>query len=195
MVEFYIKLKYNVNVIFSTEDYMTKSEYIDFIKQEFEIFPDYPFSDDTIVFRHSDNKKWFALIMDVPKVKFNCNSNESVTVVNLKCDTLLIGSLVLEEGIFPAYHMNKSHWISVWIDDNTDIEKIKWLAEISFNLTKKSGKKTMKEPLVIFTTRGLIIFLIIKERKPRIVVNFTCFDIKIKVFILIATVNSNTNKI
>ena len=33
--------------------------------------------------------------------------DESIDVVNLKCDPLLIGSLRSEPGFFPAYHMNK----------------------------------------------------------------------------------------
>lgn len=59
------------------------------------------------VFRHNNNQKWFALIMDVPKNKIGLQGTGLIDVVNFKCDTLLIGSLRCEPGFFPAYHMNK----------------------------------------------------------------------------------------
>ena len=74
------------------------------------IYPNYE------VFRHSNNQKWFAVIMDVPKSKFGLQSEERIDVVNLKCDSFLIGSLLTEKGFFPAYHMSKSNWISVALD-------------------------------------------------------------------------------
>ena len=89
------------------------------------------------VYRHKDNKKWFALIMDLPKAKLFGTSQATITVMNLKCDPLLIGSLLSEKGIYPAYHMNKSHWISVIIGDTAEEEKVKWLLDLSFELTKK----------------------------------------------------------
>ena len=55
-------------------------------------------------------------------------------VVNFKCDPILIDSLRNEDGFFPAYHMNKEHWITVSLDDVCD-EKIKMLLDISFELT------------------------------------------------------------
>ncbi|MBQ2244928.1 MAG: MmcQ/YjbR family DNA-binding protein, partial [Oscillospiraceae bacterium] len=36
-----------------------------------------------------------------------------IIVVNLKCDTRLIGSFREEPGIFPGWHMNKAHWLTV----------------------------------------------------------------------------------
>lgn len=79
--------------------------------------------------------------MDLPKSKFGVSDNENISVVNLKCDPLLIGSLTKDEGIFPAYHMNKAYWVSVWLDGTVEREKIEWLLNLSFDLTKGSNKK------------------------------------------------------
>ena len=79
--------------------------------------------------------------MDIPKSKFGVSDNENISVVNLKCDPLLIGSLTKDEGIFPAYHMNKAYWVSVWLDGTVEREKIEWLLNLSFDLTKGSNKK------------------------------------------------------
>ncbi len=89
------------------------------------------------VYRHSSNNKWFAVVMDIPKSKLGLTDDETAYVVNLKCDPILIGSLYKDNGIFPAYHMNKSYWITVLLDGTVDDEKIKWLLDISFLLTNK----------------------------------------------------------
>lgn len=93
------------------------------------------------VYRHSSNKKWFAIMMDIPKSKLGLEDEGNISVVNLKCDPLLIGSLIKDDGIYPAYHMNKSYWVSVALNGTADDEKIKWLLNLSFDLTKKQPKK------------------------------------------------------
>lgn len=50
------------------------------------------------VFRHRNNKKWFALIMDVPQNKLGIAGNKIVDIANFKCDPDLIGSLRMEKG-------------------------------------------------------------------------------------------------
>lgn len=82
--------------------------------------------------------------MDIPKSKFGFPDNKNISVVNLKCDPLLIGSIVKEDGIFPAYHMNKAYWVSVWLDGTVEREKLEWLLNLSFDLTKKPLKKVEK---------------------------------------------------
>jgi len=39
--------------------------------------------------------------------------------------------------IFPDWHMNKAHWISVALDGTVEDEKIKFLVDMSYELTKK----------------------------------------------------------
>lgn len=93
------------------------------------------------VFRHALSRKWFAVILDVPKEKFGLPGTELIDVVNLKCDPILTGSLRSDEGIFPAYHMNKSNWISVALDGKVSADKIKMLLDISYELTSPKIRK------------------------------------------------------
>ena len=51
--------------------------------------------------RHND-KKWYALIMDVPKEKLRLPGTGIVDIINLKVEPLLAGSLRMEKGIFPG---------------------------------------------------------------------------------------------
>lgn len=93
------------------------------------------------VYRHKSNNKWFAVIMEIPKIKIGLEEEGNINVVNLKCDPLLVGSLILDNGIHPAYHMSKTHWITVCLDGSVDKEKIKWLLDISFTLTNKPERR------------------------------------------------------
>ena len=79
--------------------------------------------------------------MDIEKSKLGLCSDEIIDVVNLKCDPALIGSVRNENGIFPAYHMNKSHWISVSLDGSTDDETVRWLLALSFDMTSVKIRK------------------------------------------------------
>ena len=58
-------------------------------------------------------------------------------VVNLKCEPDLIPNLINEKGIYPAYHMNKCHWISVDIECYEDLEKLKMIVDMSYRLVEK----------------------------------------------------------
>ena len=97
------------------------------------LFAKYP---SFLVFRHSGNRKCFAVIMDIPRKNLGLTGEGEISVVNLKCDTRLIGSFREEPGIFPGWHMNKGHWLSVALDGTVEDEKIKFLVDMSYELTK-----------------------------------------------------------
>ena len=90
-----------------------------------------------LVFRHNGNRKWFAVIMDIPRKNLKLPGEGEISIVNLKCDTRLIGSFREEPGIFPGWHMNKAHWLTVVLDGMVEDEKIKFLVDMSYELTKK----------------------------------------------------------
>jgi len=87
-------------------------------------------------FRHGGNRKWFAVVMEIPKSKLILGESGTIPVVNLKCDTRLIGSFREETGIFPAYHMSKAHWLTVALDGSVPEDKLLFLLEMSYDLTK-----------------------------------------------------------
>jgi predicted DNA-binding protein (MmcQ/YjbR family) len=99
---------------------------------------DYPWLDapETAVYRHKESRKWFGLVMTIPVSKLGLEGNLNIDVINLKCDPLLTGSLHKENGIFPAYHMNRAHWLSLALDGSVDNHTIEWLLDLSYDLTK-----------------------------------------------------------
>jgi predicted DNA-binding protein (MmcQ/YjbR family) len=94
---------------------MKRAELESFIMETYNAETDYPWLKypNYEVFRHCNNRKWFALIMDVPKNKLGLQGEEMLKVVDFKCDPILIGTLREEPGFFPAYHMSKDSWITV----------------------------------------------------------------------------------
>lgn len=94
-----------------------------------------------IVFRHRNNQKWFALVLEVPKEKLGLSEQGMLDILNVKCDPIMIGSLRTEPGIYSAYHMNKESWVSVALDGSVNDEKIKMLLDISFELTAPKIKR------------------------------------------------------
>ena len=120
---------------------MTKQEFLEYSFDTYGTSPDYPFGEDfeTAVLRHSDNRKWYAIVMRVSRRKFGFDSDEVIDVVNLKLPTEMFGSFGAADGVYPAYHMNKLHWISVVLPDAPD-DVARFLVNVSFEATK--GKKT-----------------------------------------------------
>lgn len=114
----------------------------EYIKEKYEASPDYPWQkyDNNAVFRHSDNNKWFALVMCVQRCKLGLSGEGDVDVINLKVDDMFFRDMIIqEEGIMPGYHMNKQHWISVLLDGTVDEDRIFDLIHMSFLATASRG--------------------------------------------------------
>lgn len=146
---------------FETND--LKDDYIAWIKTQFGAEPDYPWPDtpDYCVFR-CPNEKWFALVMRIKYRQLgqsgqakNCSRNffnasqsitgcqqpyssdEEVWVVNMKACQDEIPNLIDKKSIFPAWHMNKKHWITVLLTAATDFGRLCELTKKSWELVSK----------------------------------------------------------
>ena len=89
----------------------------------------------------SDNKKWFALVIKIKKRKLGIDSDEYIDIVNMKCAPEIMDDLWHEIGVFPAYHMNKKHWLTLALDGTCSDETLQFVANISYDLTRKKIKK------------------------------------------------------
>ena len=117
---------------------MTRQELTAYIRETYSAEPEYPFprDDESCVFRHGGNRKWFALMMRVPYQTLGQKREGVADILNIKCDPFLIGSLRGKPGFFPAYHMNKDKWLTILLDGSADSETITSLLALSFDLTK-----------------------------------------------------------
>ena len=128
---------------------MDRQKVLDYINKKYKVQPEYPWrtSPNSAVFRHSDNNKWFALLMDIPGDKVGLNSADYVDVINLKIDDMIFRDMIIQEaGIMPAYHMNKMHWVSVLLDGTVPENKVLDLIDMSYLATASAKKKEKIRP-------------------------------------------------
>lgn len=121
---------------------MNQQEFLFYCLDTYSTVADHPFEGDfeTAVLRHQDNRKWYALVMRLPRRKFGFDSDEMIDVVNLKLPLEMFGSFSVKDGVYPAYHMNKLHWISLLLPDASE-ELVQFLTEASFSVTRSKEKK------------------------------------------------------
>lgn len=109
--------------------------------------PDFPWRDDpdSAVLRHADSGKWYALVMRVPPSRLGLADGPPLDVVNLKIDPLAIGSLIDGVQYFPAYHMNKTHWLTVRLDGAVPWAQLTALVAMSYALSGKGPVRRAKK--------------------------------------------------
>ena len=120
---------------------MTKQSFLKYCLDTYGTSPDYPFDEDfeTAVLRHGENRKWYEIVLKVSRRTFGFDSDEVIDGVNLKLPTEMFGSFGVADGVYPAYHMNKLHWISVLLHDAPD-NVVQFLVNVSFEATKDKRK-------------------------------------------------------
>ena len=127
-----------------------KDKLFTYIKKEYHKTPEYPWVryPGYAVFRHSDNQKWFALIMDIPKSKLGLESDDIAYVLNVKMnDPLLVDFLVQQEGFFRGYHISKGNWISILLDGTVAFNEIcGWLDESYIATASRETKHKLRPP-------------------------------------------------
>lgn len=110
------------------------------IYKKYMILPDFPFKKHNSsygTFRHPENDKWFALIMNIKWNKLIKNKDETeVYILNVKVDNSKIDELRKKNGIYYGYHMNSKYWISIVLDETLKDYEILELIDESFKLTK-----------------------------------------------------------
>lgn len=127
-----------------------KDKLFTYIKKEYHKNPEYPWAryPGYAVFRHSDNQKWFALIMDIPKSKLGLESDDIAYILNVKAsDPLLVDFLVQQEGFFRGYHISKGNWISILLDGTVAFNEIcGWLDESYIATASRETKHKLRPP-------------------------------------------------
>ena len=113
---------------------MTREDFLAFCEGLEGAVCDQPFmpGDGTFVARHERSRMWFAVLMNL----------EGRDFVNLKAEpgqAALMRSLFT--GVRPGYHMNKDHWISVYLERDVPDDLIQKLILDSYQLTAPKRKK------------------------------------------------------
>ena len=115
---------------------MDRQKVLDYINKKYKVQPEYPWrtSPNSAVFRHSDNNKWFALLMDIPGDKVGLNSADYVDVINLKIDDMIFRDMIIREAV------------SVLLDGTVPENKVLDLIDMSYLATASAKKKEKIRP-------------------------------------------------
>ena len=120
----------------------TKSEIVqkilDYGKEKYGNDPEYLWEGyDYAVLRRKDTKKWYALIMDVPKKKLKLDGDGIAEILDIRFDPDQLAQKIDLKYFFPAYHMNKKHWITILLDGGVSPEEIFGYIDDSYRMAKK----------------------------------------------------------
>ena len=115
-----------------------RSEIFGYAKEKYNAKPHYPFEKyrSYAVLRHSNDDKWFGLVMTVPREKLGLKGGGEVDVLDIKCHPANVNDLKTKPGFRPAYHMNKEHWLTAILDGSVSKDEIFSLLDESYDLTK-----------------------------------------------------------
>jgi len=120
-----------------------------YIRKEYGIDPEYLWRKypDYAVFRHEDNQKWFAVIMNVRRSRLGLMGDDFTDILNVKVDDLLYRDFLLQQkGYLPGYHFARGKWVSVLLDGTVSLENILSLIDASYRTTASAKKKEQIRP-------------------------------------------------
>ena len=120
-----------------------KKEIFKYAKENFGSEPEYLWQKypDFAVLRNKENSKWYGVVMKVPKEKLGLKKSENIDILNVKCEPLMIGSLIDGKRYFKAYHMNKEHWITLILNGGIPKKEIFNMLSLSYEIVGMKIKK------------------------------------------------------
>ena len=85
------------------------------------------------VLRRSDNRKWYGIIMDVPRARLGMDGDGIVDILTVKCAPGLYSLLDKRDGILRGYHMGGT-WVSILLDGSIELSQIYAMLRNSYDL-------------------------------------------------------------
>ena len=119
-----------------------KLRLMEYCERKFGTEPEAPWEDspDAYTFKTAKRNKWYALFMTIPYKSLGLVAKGTLDVVNIKLPPEKVLDLIDRVHFYPAYHMNKKHWITIVIDKEVDEPLVQQLLEESYGLVEKLKK-------------------------------------------------------
>ncbi len=89
------------------------------------------------IWRRKDNRKWYGILMIISRSKLGFDSDENVSVIDLRLDTENDSEIIDGKKFFAGYHMNKRTWFTICLDGSVSTEEIFSFIDKSYVLAKK----------------------------------------------------------
>ena len=90
---------------------------------------------ENITYKAPDNAKWIAIVMPY----------DGTYIMNVKADYEFIVQISQVPGYMPGYHMNKQHWLSIYLDGRVPYEQILDCIDTSYEIVTDSPTKRIYE--------------------------------------------------
>lgn len=119
-----------------------KLRLMEYCERKFGTEPEAPWEDspDAYTFKNAKRNKWYALFMTIPYKSLGLVAKGALDVVNIKLPPEKVLDLIDRVHFYPAYHMNKKHWITIVLDKEVDEPLVQQLLEESYGLVEKLKK-------------------------------------------------------
>ena len=119
-----------------------KLRLMEYCERKFGTEPEAPWEDspDAYTFKTAKRNKWYALFMTIPYKSLGLVAKETLDVVNIKLPPEKVLDLIDRVHFYPAYHMNKKHWITIVLNKEVDEPLVQQLLEESYGLVEKLKK-------------------------------------------------------
>ena len=119
-----------------------KLRLMEYCERKFGTEPEAPWEDspDAYTFKTAKRNKWYALFMTIPYKSLGLVAKGTLDVVNIKLPPEKVLGLIDRVHFYPAYHMNKKHWITIVLDKEVDEPFVQQLLEESYGLVEKLKK-------------------------------------------------------
>lgn len=92
-------------------------------------------SPNVAILRRKDSKKWYAVFFNLPKNRLGKFDKIETDIIDIHINEKDL-ELIDNKSVFPAYHMNKKHWLTICLDSSVPTEKIWALMQTSYDLAK-----------------------------------------------------------
>ena len=122
-------------------------EIVSYIKEKYDVEPERPWmsSPENMTFKDKLSGKWFALVMPVSRRSLGIGDEGEIYIVNVKANTEYIGMVSQTRGYMPGFHMNKRHWLTVFLDGTVQREQIFDRIDESYSLITDTPSKRIYE--------------------------------------------------
>ena len=120
-----------------------KLRLMEYCERKFGTEPEAPWEDspDAYTFKTAKRNKWYALFMTIPYKSLGLAAKGTLDVVNIKLPPEKVLDLIDRVHFYPAYHMNKKHWITIVLNKEVDEPLVQQLLEESYGLVEKLKKE------------------------------------------------------
>lgn len=118
----------------------TKQTILDYMVAHYGTEPEAPWQKypQYLTFKTEKSKKWYAVYMNIPFTSLGLDRRGEANIINVKVNLEDVEAYVDGKNFFPAYHMNKKHWLTILLHKESPLDIVKVLIDKSYTLVEAS---------------------------------------------------------